>query len=78
MSESPFIGIGNNPSGVDLPLGLGMGLAQDPEAMYNFGKMSNTQKNELINYIQSGVSGEDAKERMANAINRLHNNEIQF
>lgn len=78
MDEREFIGVGHNPNGPDLPLGLGMLLAQDPKAMEAFGSMSNAQKSAMIGYIQGGATGKEAKERMTNALRRLHDNQLEF
>ncbi|MCL2512529.1 MAG: YdeI/OmpD-associated family protein [Oscillospiraceae bacterium] len=71
MEENNFIGIGHNPGGPDLPLGLGMQLAQDPQAMDAFGKLTKQQKTDMISYIQQSVTGEDAENRIISAVNRL-------
>ncbi len=73
-----FIGIGKNPNGPDLPLGLGMELAQNPKAMNAFGTMTNEQKAALISHIQGATTGEEAKQRIAEAIHKLNNNQTQF
>lgn len=78
MEQSNFIGIGRNPDGPDLPLGLGMQLAQEPKAMEAFGKMSKQQKASLIGHIQGAATGEDAKNRVVDAVNRLRDNQITF
>ena len=72
MNQTPFIGIGHNPEGPDLPLGLGMQLAQDPKAMDTFGRMSRAQKSELIAFVQGATTGDEAKQRMTDALARLH------
>jgi len=72
MNDTPFIGTGSNPEGPDLPLGLGMRLAQDPNAMECFGRIDTAQKGELIAYIQGAQTGEEAQERMSDVIHRLH------
>ena len=68
MSNGPFIGIGHNPEGSDLPLGFGMRLAQEPRAMDTFGVLSEDQKEQIIRYIQSSVTGEDALTRIESAV----------
>lgn len=78
MDKNNFIGVGRNPHGPDLPLGLGMQLAQDPKAMETFGKMSNTQKSELIGYIQGAATGDDAKMRIRNAVSELSGGKVRF
>ncbi|MCL2588555.1 MAG: YdeI/OmpD-associated family protein [Oscillospiraceae bacterium] len=70
MGET-FIGMGQAPDGIDLPLGLSMGLSMHPKAAATFGKMSADERHAAIRYIQSGVSSEDAKRRIASAINQL-------
>ena len=74
MERSTFIGTGRNPKGPDLPLGLGMQLAQNPQAMRAFGRMSSAQKSELIAYLQGASTGQDAQTRMGEAIRRLSKN----
>lgn len=73
MSENTFIGIGKNPNPnvPDLPLGLGMALAQTPSAMERFSNLSDEEKTQLINYIQSSVTGEDAKHRISETVQQL-------
>lgn len=66
-----FIGTGHNPHGPDLPLGFGMQLAQEPEAMDAFGKLTNAQKASLIRRIQSGSTGEEAQRLIADAVREL-------
>lgn len=78
MSESAFIGIGSNPEGPDLPLGLGMKLAQDPAAMDAFSNMTNAQRGAMIDYIQGSTTGNEAKARIAGAIRQLRNGQTTF
>ena len=75
MNNTPFIGTGKNPDGPDLPLGLGMQLAQNPKAMATFGKMSTAQKSRLIGHIQDASTGEDAKSRIERTVNALAQNQ---
>lgn len=58
-----------------LPVGLGMRLALDMKAMTNFSNLSDNRKEELVNYIQGSTSGEDAKNRVTEVVNGLHNGE---
>ena len=67
----PFIGMGKAPDGIDLPLGLSMGLTTHPKAAETFGKMSAEEKQAAIRYVQSGVTGEDAQRRISSAIHQL-------
>ena len=72
MEHTTFIGTGPNPDGPDLPLGLGMQLAQNPKAMKAFGRMTSAQKSEIIAHIQSATTGREAESRMAAAIKKLN------
>jgi len=71
MSNSPFIGTGHNPEGVDLPLGFGMRLAQEPRAMDTFGALDECGKNQVVSYIQAASNGEEAKNRIESAVSSL-------
>lgn len=68
-----FIGTGKNPNQdePDIPLGLGMELAQSPTAMDAFGRLSGVQKTEMIRHIQASSTGSEAKERIAQAVRSL-------
>lgn len=76
--SSNFIGIGVNPDGPDLPLGLGMQLAQSPKAMDTFGRMSNAQKSSVIGYIKSAATGDDAKNRIEEAVQLMSQGKTHF
>ncbi|MCL2843084.1 MAG: YdeI/OmpD-associated family protein [Oscillospiraceae bacterium] len=69
--SKPFIGMGKAPDGVDLPLGLSMGLSMHPRAMDTFGKMTHQEKTAAIQYVQSATTGQDAKRRIENAIQQM-------
>lgn len=72
MYKEPFIGVGHNPEGPDLPLGFGMQLAQDPQAVETFGRMSRDEKRAVINYVQDCHTGDEAKQHVAHAVHCLH------
>lgn len=55
-----------------LPEGLGFRLALDMPAMTNFVNMSDSQKQKMVDYIKSSSSGDDARNRVTEAINKLH------
>ncbi len=76
--KTPFIGVGRNPDGPDLPLGFGMLLAQEPTAVSRYGALTNEQKSSVIRYIQSGATGEEAKNRIANAVYGLRDGNMSF
>ena len=77
MSD-PYIGMGRAPDGIDLPLGLSMGLAMHPVAAETFGRMSLEEKRAAIRYVQSGVTGEDAQRRIASAISQMEQGQIRL
>ena len=69
--NNTYIGTGINPDGKDLPLGFGMQLAQNADAMSAFAALPQDEKDRVIDYIQSGSDGGDAKHRIASAIENL-------
>jgi uncharacterized protein YdeI (YjbR/CyaY-like superfamily) len=76
MANSPFIGTGHNPEGVDLPLGFGMRLAQEPRAMDTFGILDEAGKARVVSYIQAATNGDEAKNRIETAVNSLSHGQI--
>ncbi len=56
-----------------LPEGLGMRLAMDMEAMTSFVNLSEQNKSQVVDYIKSSTSGEDAKNRVVEVMHNLHN-----
>ena len=75
-NHGTFIGIGKNPDPnvPDLPLGFGMALAQNEKAVSAFGALSDQEKTDLIKSIQGAGTGDDAKQRITDAVNRLSGN----
>lgn len=55
-----------------VPVGLGMRLALDMKAMTNFSNLSDVEKQEVISYIKSSTTGEDAKNRVTEVVSSLH------
>jgi hypothetical protein len=55
-----------------LPEGLGFRLALDMEAMTNFVNLPKDRKDQLVDYIQSSTSGDDAKNRVTEIVSNLH------
>ena len=74
----PFLGMGKSPDGIDLPLGLSMELTMHPQAAETFGRLNLEEKRAAIRYIQSGVSGEDAKRRIRNTVDQLSAGQTQI
>lgn len=52
---------------IEMPVGLGMALAQNPEAMQKFATLSEEKKQEIIN----GTHSIKSKEEMHSYVNKL-------
>lgn len=76
MYKEPFIGTGHNPEGPDMPMGFGMLLAQDPQAVETYGKLDDRDKAAVIEYVQDVKTGGEAKAHIKNALNNLHNGQM--
>lgn len=75
-----FVGMGVNPEtgAPDIPLGFGMALSQDVEAMSFFGSLSGDLKAGVIRYVQSGSTGPEAKERIQTAAQNMKRHKVDF
>lgn len=62
----------------DLPLGLMMQLGQDMDAMNYFAALSDEEKEYLVSYIRGAESGPDARARVEQVMNQLHNHQGFF
>lgn len=58
-----------------IPVGLGMRLALDMDAMKNFANLSDERKQELVQYIESSTTGVEAKNRVTEVVSNLHRGE---
>ena len=76
MERGPFIGMGNNPDGPDLPIGLSMQLAQEPQAVTNYGRLTREEQAGVIQYIQNCATGEDVENRIAEVVQCLKENQL--
>ena len=56
-----------------LPEGLGFRLAMDMKAMSSFANMPENNKKQMIDYIKSSTTGEEAKNRVTEVVSNLHN-----
>lgn len=63
---------------LELPVGLSMQLAQEPSAMSAFGRLTPAQMESVVRFVQSGVTGEDAKMRVEAAVERLRQGDLGF
>lgn len=59
-----------------LPIGFSMTLAQDVKAMTNFASLSDIQKEQLVEYIEGSTTGFEAKSRIVEVVNNLHNDRV--
>ena len=78
MGNNAFTGVGKNPDGRDLPLGFGFRLQESPSALRTFSSLNESQRNQVLNYVQGGNTGDDAKNRIANAVNCLSKGQVSF
>jgi len=76
--DVPFVGIGKNPEGKDLPLGFGMQLAQESEAMEAFGRLTRAQRDSIVDYIQGCATSDDAINRITTVITGLKDGQTSF
>jgi hypothetical protein len=49
-----------------------MRLAMDMEAMTNFVNLPDSSKKQMVDYIESSTTGEEAKNRVTESIRNLH------
>ena len=81
MSDNSFIGLGHNPNPniPDIPEGFGAALSKEPEARYYFDCLSDIQKTQAIEYLQSNnETGDDARNKIDKVINNLKNRNFDF
>lgn len=62
----------------DMPLGLTMSLAEDLEAMQTFSNLPSSAQAQIVNYIQGSTTGDEAKVRIENVVNKLHDHITVF
>jgi len=62
----------------DIPLGLGMSLAMNMDAMSYFGSLSDQTKSDVIKYIQNSQTGYEAKQKVNQAVSGLSRQSTDF
>lgn len=62
----------------DLPLGLMMQLGQNINAMNTFASLNNSEKAQMVDYIKSAATGDEAKARINEVLNTLGNHQGLF
>lgn len=60
----------------DLPLGLGMALAMNTDALNYFGSLKLGEQENIVKYIQSAQSGREAKQRIHSTVEGLKNHDL--
>ena len=80
MEDKVFVGLGKNPdpSGLDMPIGFGMELYQNSDALHCFAALSQNERNDIIRYIEASKTGDEAKERINNAVKNLNHRNPRF
>ena len=80
MEDKVFVGLGKNPDpgGLDMPIGFGMELYQNSNALHCFAALSQDERNEIIRYIEKSASGEDVKKRINTAVENLNKRNPKF
>lgn len=76
MENNSLTGSNSNAKEPELPIGFGMRLAQEPEAMQAYSSLSNTQKREVIHYMQAAATGKDSEYRVMSSVEKLKNKQI--
>lgn len=55
----------------EMPIGLGMQLAMNPEALSFFGSLSLAERSRVIAFVQCCATGEEAKRQIETAVQAL-------
>lgn len=56
----------------ELPIGLGMHLMQDRAAMDRYTALPDAEKKRILNYVESGATGDEAEQRVLSTVKSLH------
>ena len=67
----------SNPKRDEIPLGLEMGFAVNPEAMDCFSHMSAAQQNQVIASVKGAQTGEEALEKVKDAARQQEDIAVQ-
>ncbi len=59
-------------AGSDMPIGLGMLLMADQVAFNRFGALTPEEKKSILQFVESGSDGDDAKRRIEHTVKSLH------
>jgi uncharacterized protein YdeI (YjbR/CyaY-like superfamily) len=69
---------GKKKDGTELPIGLMMSLAMNPDAMKNFSQLDDEKQSSVVRYIESANTGDEARTRIGNAVDELSKGNITF
>ena len=61
----------SKPGAGNMPIGLMMSLAQNPEAMHNFSLLSDEEQKSVIQFVENSSTGKEAKSRIERAVQNL-------
>jgi uncharacterized protein YdeI (YjbR/CyaY-like superfamily) len=61
-----------------LPIGLMMSLAMNPDAMKTFSELNDEKQSSVIRYIKSANTGDEARTRIGNAVDELSKGNTGF
>lgn len=62
----------------NMPIGLMMKLAMHQDAMKNFSLLNDEKQKSVIRYVEDSQTGEEAKNRITNAVNNLDKGNTGF
>lgn len=71
MSELKTMVESLSSGGIDLPLGLGIQLAQDSRMLETYAAMPEAEKRSMVNYIRASQTGAETAARVEETINEL-------
>ncbi len=66
----------SSPKRDEIPLGLEMSFAVNPEAMNCFSNLSAAEQNKVIESVKGAHTGEEAREKVETAIRKLNEHDI--
>ena len=61
-----------------MPIGFGMALYQNSDALHCFTAISQEERNGIISYIESAKNGDETKNRIDTAVKNLNKRNIRF
>lgn len=68
----------DKPDAKKMPIGLLMSLAQHENAMENFSRLNDVQRENLLRFTTGSATGEEAQDRIYTAVKKLDENNTGF